>query len=208
MKVYFVRHGESALNKEKVHQYAHTPLSEAGMEQAATVAKRLQDISFDKIYTSPYERAQQTAHAIVTSQIISLETTELLQEVKNPSIYLGKSYDDPEIQVIKKHIAANADDPSFKHSDEETFLDLTERIKQFTCMIEEETVDHILCVSHGGAIAAIVGYILFREHFSPGIYRKMKSSFVMDNTGITICERRDEGKWKLIAWNDTAHIDA
>lgn len=65
MKIFFVRHAESALNSSGVHQFSQTPLSEKGLKQAEVVAKRLRDggadvhegyIKWDNGAPSDYER--------------------------------------------------------------------------------------------------------------------------------------------------------
>lgn len=64
MIVYLIRHGESQINKDVPERTPKTPLSEKGIEQAQSVAKRLADVKIDSIYSSPYQRTKQTASII------------------------------------------------------------------------------------------------------------------------------------------------
>jgi uncharacterized phosphatase len=60
--IYVVRHGQTDVNKEgRMQGRRGLPLNEAGLEQARALRERLQDIKFDYIYSSPQERAVQTA---------------------------------------------------------------------------------------------------------------------------------------------------
>lgn len=63
MKVYFVRHGQTAASTGDAISH-DDPLNQRGMNQAKEVAEQLKDISFDAIISSPLRRALQTAEAI------------------------------------------------------------------------------------------------------------------------------------------------
>lgn len=59
--IYFVRHGQTDWNKEKVMQgQTDIPLNETGKEQAREQGKKLKDIVFDYVYCSPLTRTRQT----------------------------------------------------------------------------------------------------------------------------------------------------
>ncbi|RBP88974.1 histidine phosphatase superfamily protein (branch 1) [Cytobacillus firmus] len=56
--IYVFRHGQTDLNKErKMQGRKEIPLNEYGLEQA----QRLRDINFNFVFSSPQERAIQTA---------------------------------------------------------------------------------------------------------------------------------------------------
>ena len=62
MRLYMVRHGETAWNKERrIQGQADIPLNEFGRMLAEKTAKGLSDIRFDICYTSPLSRARETA---------------------------------------------------------------------------------------------------------------------------------------------------
>lgn len=67
MKVYVMRHGETILNKRKCFQgLIDIPLSESGIKQAIKTANYFMEkgIVFDSIWSSPLERALQTAELV------------------------------------------------------------------------------------------------------------------------------------------------
>ena len=82
MKILLVRHGETAGNKEKIHQHSDTPLSKAGEDQAKKIAGRLAHISIDKIFVSPLPRAQKTAEIIRAKVHAPVITKKELEEIK------------------------------------------------------------------------------------------------------------------------------
>ncbi len=60
-----IRHGRTALNVQKVFRgHLDGPLDEVGEQQAALTGKLLADIDLGVIYTSPLERAVQTANIV------------------------------------------------------------------------------------------------------------------------------------------------
>ena len=66
--IYVIRHGQTDLNKERRMQgRSGLPLNEIGIEQAERLRDELGGIKFDIVYSSPQERAIQTAE-IATGQ--------------------------------------------------------------------------------------------------------------------------------------------
>lgn len=63
--IYIVRHGQTEMNHRKALQgRSDAPLNEICAAQARSVAKKLKDIRFDRVYTSHLKRAIQTAKII------------------------------------------------------------------------------------------------------------------------------------------------
>jgi uncharacterized phosphatase len=60
--IFVLRHGETRWNQEKRLQgRAGCPLNETGLKQAEELRDKLKDISFEYVFSSPQERAIQTA---------------------------------------------------------------------------------------------------------------------------------------------------
>ena len=69
MKLYMMRHGETAWNAEnRILGITDIPLNEKGREQARIAAEKLKDIHFDVIYTSQLSRAKETGLAVAALQ--------------------------------------------------------------------------------------------------------------------------------------------
>ncbi|MDN4607829.1 histidine phosphatase family protein [Sporosarcina highlanderae] len=63
--IYVVRHGQTDWNKErKMQGRMGLPLNEDGIEQAEELKGKLQQVKFDFVYSSPQERAVETAEII------------------------------------------------------------------------------------------------------------------------------------------------
>lgn len=64
--IYIVRHGKTDLNQANVLQgRSDHPLNEEGVDQARKAAEKLKGISFTYVFSSPLQRALQTAKIIV-----------------------------------------------------------------------------------------------------------------------------------------------
>lgn len=205
MKLYLVRHGQSNGNLSKRHQHSDTPLSDLGRQQAQELAKRFSTIPIDAILTSHFDRAQETAKIVATEIDRSLETSELLREIKRPSEIEGKLTSDPNAVNIKDKIKANIHDPNWHYSDEENVYDLIARAKDFLQFIENRKEVNILAVSHGRIIEAIVGTVVLGDSLVPELFDQIKDSMYLSNTGITVLEKTNN-QWHLLTWNDNAHL--
>lgn len=205
MKVHFVRHGHSVLNDLHVHQSPETPLSEKGIKQAELIAERFRNIPIELILTSPYTRAVQTAEEIHKTNQIPLIQTELLIERVMPSSFLGKSVNDPEIVSTHQLIRDHFEDPGWHFADEENFHDLIERVKKFIKYLHSQNKNTYLVVTHGYFLTLLVCYFLFEDRINYSLFKQFNGSTELVNTGITLCTYDDQ-KWKLINWNDDAHL--
>ena len=74
LKIYLARHGQDRDNvKGILNGHRDEPLTELGMQQAATLAEEIRDadITFEAVYTSPLQRAHATAQAI--TEVLDIE---------------------------------------------------------------------------------------------------------------------------------------
>ncbi|HEX5564817.1 MAG TPA: histidine phosphatase family protein [Sporosarcina sp.] len=70
--IYIVRHGQTDVNQEgRLQGRVGKPLNSTGFKQAELVKEQLQDIEFDLVFSSPQERARQTAAIITGRPVIS-----------------------------------------------------------------------------------------------------------------------------------------
>lgn len=205
MTIYFVRHGETAGNAQNHHQTAKTPLSEIGLSQAKLLAHRFKKIQIDRLIASDHLRTQQTAKAIAKTTKLQIQLEPFLREMRNPSVFEGKPYSDPNLKTIKEQMRAHQHDKNWHHSDEENWFDLKQRALKFINSLDGESEERLCAVTHGITLRMIAGVMLFGSEADMQTLEKLARSIVMTNTGITQFEWRD-GCWQLICWNDAAHL--
>lgn len=82
MKLYLVRHGETAWNKlKKVQGHSDISLNEYGRYLARETAKGLKNVIFDAAYTSPLMRAKETAELILAGRKVPIYEDIRIQEM-------------------------------------------------------------------------------------------------------------------------------
>ncbi len=206
MRVYFIRHGETEGNIKEVYQYPDTPLSPAGLEQSKTLASRFKKIKIDKIFSSPYERTKQTAELVNKVIGKQIEYWEELKELVKPSEFLGKGYFDKKLDSIKKEILEHIDEENWRYSNEENFYDLRKRAEGIVTKLGKlEEGEDILLVTHEGFMKFIIAALMYGENINHELFGYFFHFFKHTNTGITVLEKKGKD-WKLLTWNDHAHL--
>jgi uncharacterized phosphatase len=104
--IYVIRHGQTDVNKEgRLQGRKGLPLNTVGRQQAKRLKEQLAHITFDYVFSSPQERAIQTAEIATSIKAITdarldvfdlgtadglkKEEVKLLGGVPNPAIYDG-----------------------------------------------------------------------------------------------------------------------
>lgn len=82
MKIYMIRHGETDWNKKrKLQGQVDIPLNEFGRVLARQTAPALKDVPFDIVYTSPLQRAKETAKLVIGDRNIPVIEEDRLKEM-------------------------------------------------------------------------------------------------------------------------------
>ena len=206
MLVYFVRHGESQGNIAKIHQPPESPLTPVGLKQAAFIAHRFSSIKIDKIISSTYQRAAQTAQIISQKIGKDIELSPLVTEWKMPSEIKGKAFDDQQALEIIKIMRAH-DHPNWHYSDEENMYDLQNRADKFLQYLAQHTDEAILITTHSFFLKILIAVMIFGKDKPSQMLRDWSNSLSSNNTGITLCEYdREADSWRLITYNDHSHL--
>ncbi|MGI6001433.1 histidine phosphatase family protein [Lachnoclostridium sp. An131] len=82
MQIYIIRHGETDWNTKRLLQGAtDIPLNQNGIEVAKLTSAALKEVPFDIIYTSPLQRAVQTAEIMRGDREIPVILDDRLKEI-------------------------------------------------------------------------------------------------------------------------------
>lgn len=201
-----MRHGESEFNVQNLHQHPEVPLTEHGIEQAGFIARRLEKLKINHMFASPYLRTKQTAEIISKRINKKIEYSDLIVELVRPSELIGLSYTDQVSLGIKDTIKANVLDSTWHYSDEENFYDFRKRALKFVQLLEKRfTNENVLVVTHGHILRMLMSVMLDPE-IKPDLFHRFETFFMTRNTGLTLCEKKLNRPWRLITWNDHAHL--
>jgi broad specificity phosphatase PhoE len=146
----FVRHGQTALNREgRLQGRLDPPLSEVGVEQAAALGRAFLNADIAHVVTSPLRRARDTAAAIASLHDLDVETDDRLIELDYgdwDGIAMG--------EVPAAQWAAWRDDPAFAPPGGERLVDVTKRIASF---LDDRNADGLtIAVTHVSPIKAAI----------------------------------------------------
>jgi broad specificity phosphatase PhoE len=161
MHIYFVRHGETLLNKKHIHQSPNTPLSSEGREQVLTVAEFLREVNPDALLTSEYTRAVESARIIGSSVGLKPMVSGLFYEIMRPSRLFGKSHFNIETFWYVILSVLHRKNKSWRYTDAENFFDISNRAKKALEYLESLRGTHssVVVVSHTVFINTMVSYM-------------------------------------------------
>ena len=190
MILYFTRHGESEWNLIHRIQGQHdSPLTQRGMTMAMRLKKRLRGLEFTRCYTSPLERAMQTASILTEGTGIIPEPDERIREVN-----LGETEGQIMEELPAEMLHAFYHEPqNFHPRGGEGYEAAFVRISAM--MRELETEDGcVLLVAHALILRLIRLYLL-------GL--PLSEMMKVHTAGCCFCEAHyHNGTWELISFAD------
>jgi len=190
-----------------VHQTEDTPLSDRGIAQAESVAKRLKNQKINVIFSSTHKRTKQTAKIISEFTGAPIEYWEELIELKTPSEIQKRHVWDPKSVEIRDLIRKNFSKKGWRYSDEETYEEIEKRAGIVVeHLLDEHQKENVLCVSHASMIKAIISKMVFGKRLTAQIFSDIRYGFWATNTGISVCEYVKGRGWGIISWNDSSHL--
>jgi len=197
MELVFVRHAEP-VRIVVAEGPADPPLTERGLEQAHAVAEFLSAESFDAIYASPMQRAQQTAAAIASKAGLEVAPEEGIAEYdRKAEFYIPveelKTTTDPDLQAHWRALAEDRleDVVEDAHEFKPRVVDAMQR------MIEAHPGQRVLAVCHGGVINVALANVL-------GLERSLFFEPAYASVHRVAASRR--GIRTVVSLNETAHL--
>lgn len=162
-----IRHGEPEGGRAFRGHSINDPLTEKGWQQMWDAVG--EDAPWDQIVTSPLERCQAFAEALMDVYKIPCTTEENFKEVGFGS-WEGRTPDEIKTDNLKEYDAFYHDPVNSRPSGAEDLNDFIKRVKTaYNCTIEKYAGKHILIVAHAGVNRAIIANAL---HTAPiGLYR-------------------------------------
>ena len=192
MKLYVIRHGETDWNVVKRLQgRSNTQLNEKGRELAKITGEALKEIPFTRCYSSPLDRAMETAKLILGDRKISIIPEERIAEISF-GIYEG---------LVSAKEGYEIPDPDFGYffsapekyrcpEGGETLESLCVRTTEFLWeLVENPALENeiILITTHGAAIRGFLSSLQMEDlsqFWSGGVYKNCSVSTLEAHNGI------------------------
>ena len=188
MKLYLVRHGETAWNIERRLQgRADIPLNEFGRTLAVKTGKGLEDIQFDICFTSPLVRARETAELILSGKDTPIVDDMRIIEMAFAD-WEGKHCSKERWEVPDSFQKFFDDPANFEPAPGgESFAQVKERTGGFLEWLYGQTqYENVLITTHGAALAALMNNIKgesLEKYWGVGVHK---------NCAVTEVEVKDQ----------------
>ena len=149
MNLYIMRHGETKMNKENLHNgQIDEDLSDVGISQAKDAIKNLEGIKFDIIYCSPLKRARHTC------SIININNTPVIYDDRLKERTLGAL----DGKNIEKEGLSNENYYDYYYKSNikgfEEWKEIFSRVHVFLDELKTKNYKNVLIVAHGGILRA------------------------------------------------------
>jgi len=143
-RLYFVRHGESELNRQRLFTgHTDAPLTDRGREQAR-LAGRQADATFDLVIASPLIRALETA------QIIAAETGYPTARILTNPLFMERG-----LGLLEGRSTDEFDEDTADFDGMESIEDFLRRARSGLAFLQDLEAENILIASHGAFARAL-----------------------------------------------------
>ncbi len=207
-ELFIVRHADAIPEEDEIIPsgvYDDLPLSRVGREQADALAKRLSDLSFNAIYSSPLRRCLETAAPVAQRLGITPTIVPDLKEIRlgqvnqlphdvNDLAALTKALQTRQIEIVR--IAGGAGNWDAIEDSEPSKQFRQRVVRALDEIAHHHPGERVLAFAHGGVVNAYIAEVLGleRDFFFPA-----------GNTSITIV-RVAANHRVLFVLNDVAHL--
>jgi len=160
--IIFLRHGQAENNTKKIlaGRSPNVNLTQTGLEQAEQAGEMLKSLNISAIYTSPIDRALQTAQIVSKHCGLEVVTDDRLIELD-----MGKFTMMPYNEIFEKH--GNVFLKFYQGSDEvsengvETFSQVQKRVTEMVdSVLNKHKDENVVLVTHMDPIKAMIGKVL------------------------------------------------
>lgn len=200
-RLIIIRHGETKYNVKGLFQgQIDAALTDKGKSQAACVAERLKDVTYDILYASPLIRALDTARIIKGSREIEINIDNRLMEIKCGR-WEGMKIADIQMNNLEMFLKWENEPHLFNLPGAETFAQVYDRVSEFIAeIIRRHQGKTIVIVSHMVAILLMLVY-LFDEKIE-NVWEIGKQP----NAAINVIDIDADGKVTFSIIGDNSHI--
>ena len=160
--IIFLRHGQAKNNTERVlaGRTPGVPLTNDGIDQAKTAAEFIEKMNVTKIYSSPIERALQTAEIVGNHNAVDVISDERLIEL-DMGKFTGMKYD----EIFSKHgnvfLKFYSGDLELAHNGVETFAEVKSRVLDIVDhVVGQHKDENVLLVTHMDPIKAVLSSVM------------------------------------------------
>ena len=194
--IIFLRHGQAINNTERIlaGRTPGVPLTEKGIDQAEKAANFLEDMNISAIYSSPIERAKDTANIVGKHNSVDVKIDDRLIELD-----MGKFTGVPYDEIFSSHgnvfMKFYRGELEIAHNGVETFADVKKRVLGMVDhVVENHPDENVVLVTHMDPIKAMLSTVvslspenlfeLIIANASLNIFREYKRKFSISGINV------------------------
>ncbi len=199
--IYFIRHGETDFNKERIVQGSgvDSSLNDLGRQQGKAFFEKYKTIDFDVVISSKLQRTHQTIKPFIDTGL-KWEQYGEINEI-NWGVHEGKKSSPDMINAYKAMIKEWGEGNLDARLEEgESAAELSERLRRFFDHVEQRPEKNILVCTHGRTLRCIMCLLKKQDLGEMENYRH-------SNTGLFLVHYKD-GAYQVALENDTSHLEA
>ena len=203
--VLLIRHGQSEGNAEgRFGGHTDTPLSTRGRAEARRTARALASESFSAIVCSDLARAIETASPLAKLAGLELQTAEAFRE-RSVGVMEGLTFEEAAAQHPEQYAALLRRDFEHVLLGGESYRQTLDRAsRKLDELVEQYKGGRLAIFTHTGTICILALHILGALD-AP----ELKPVWIAStNCGISRFELRDDGFVRVLAINDTRHLES
>jgi len=198
--IYFIRHGETDLNRAHIVQGSgvDSSLNDLGRQQAGLFYNFYKNQNFDLAICSTLKRSYETVLPFVEINIPLQRFAEINE--MNWGVHEGKS-STPEMKAAYAEMIRQWGLSNFEARLEEgeSAQELADRISSFLGRLKKMPQKKVLVCSHGRALRCLMTLV-------KGQHLKEMESYKHSNTGLFLVDQ-EGSEFKVILENDTRHLN-
>lgn len=197
MRLYLIRHGQTAWNREgRAQGHTDVDLDDVGREQARRLGGAFVPGQVGRVLSSDLLRSAETARPVAEACGVELELLPQLRE-RHMGAWEGLLYED--LWAKARVLAGDAPAYTVRPPEGESFSDVWERLQPVVERISSLQED-VAVVTHGGAAALLMAKLMKGNLDTSRGFRFL-------NASISELQRRPEGTFMLLRYNDAAHLE-
>jgi len=199
--VLLARHGQTESNITGFYMgWSNEDINDVGYTQARSLSSRLASLPIASVYTSPLKRTYTTATILAKPHDLELKVLDDLIEIQLGE-WQGLHMDEIGQRWPELWQQSRIDPSEVTMPNGESFKQVTERaVRAFEPIVAANQGKQAVIVTHEVVVKVLVAHALGASN---SIYRR----FEVNNASLSII-RVIDGKARLVALNDTSHLEA
>ena len=196
MRLYLIRHGQTAWNREgRAQGHTDVDLDDTGREQARRLGRAFTKGQVGRVLSSDLLRSAETARPVAAACGAELDILPELRE-RHMGGWEGLLYED--LWERARVLAGDAPAYTVRPPEGESFADVWDRLDPVAARIRSACED-LAVVTHGGAAALLMAKLMRGTLDTSRGFRFLNGS-------VTELQRRPEGTFMLLRYNDASHL--